>query len=185
MLVFLLLCYINISPGKNNGNYTSLDHNKLSGRWYLFMDNRSSTVRDNTYGDFEVESNGKLLNTLYRYFPDLQECRTTSLLFNPISSDSSPEMAVEFEVIRRSTNDVLGTQKILYIDDDSTRGFVIMHQESNQMDTYLVVTRSKNPSDQRIAINIALLDLNLNPEIFSEKSTNYGCETMTEQGFDF
>lgn len=42
------------------------------------------------------------------------------------------------------------------------------------MDTYLVVTRSKNPSDQRIAINIALLDLNLNPEILSEKSTNYG-----------
>lgn len=41
-------------------------------------------------------------------YSDLQECRTTSLLFNPISSDSSPEMAVEFEVIRRSTNGEAG-----------------------------------------------------------------------------
>eukprot|EP00105_Crassostrea_gigas_P017901 XP_011435851.1 PREDICTED: uncharacterized protein LOC105334186 [Crassostrea gigas] len=185
MFVFLVLCYIDKSLERNTGKHTGLDHKKLSGRWYLFMDNRSSTVRDNTFGDFEVESDGKLLNTLYRYFPDLQECRTTSLMFQPIRSDSSPEMAVEFEVIRRSTNDVLGTQKMLYIDDDSANGFVIMHQESNLMDTYLVVTRSKNPSDQRPAIDAALIDLNLNPEIFYEKSANYGCETMTEQGFVF
>lgn len=63
---------------------------------------------------------------------------------------------------------------MLYIDDDSANGFVIMHQESNLMDTYLVVTRSKNPSDQRPAIDAALIDLNLNPEIFYEKSANYG-----------
>uniref|UniRef100_K1Q521 Uncharacterized protein n=1 Tax=Magallana gigas TaxID=29159 RepID=K1Q521_MAGGI len=53
-----------------------------------------------------------------------------------------------------------------------------MHQESNLMDTYLVVTRSKNPSDQRPAIDAALIDLNLNPEIFYEKSANYAVGSL-------
>lgn len=185
LFIFLLFASDNKSLGRSNGKLSSLDRNKLLGRWYLIMDNRSSSVRDNTYGDFELASDGKLLNNLYRYFPDLEECRTTSLLFRPLSSDPLPEMAVEFEVVRRSTNEVLGTQQILYIDDDPANGFVIMHQESNLMDTYLVVTRSKNPSDTRPAIHTALQNLNLNLGTFFEKSTNYGCETKKEQGFEF
>lgn len=42
---------------------------QLSGRWYLFMDTRNNIIRDNTYGDFEIASNGKLMISLYRYFP--------------------------------------------------------------------------------------------------------------------
>lgn len=186
-----LLCVNNASWGllkvykRNNENLKSLDHNKLLGRWYLLMDNRNSTVRDNTFGDFELERGGKLLNHLYRYFPNTEECRTTSLMFQPLSSDPSPDHAVEFEVIRMSTNEVLGKQKILYINDDPETGFIIMHQESNQMDTYLVVTRSKNSSGQQHIINNALENLNLDPNELRHKSTNYGCETNSERGFEF
>uniref|UniRef100_A0A8W8MV47 Uncharacterized protein n=1 Tax=Magallana gigas TaxID=29159 RepID=A0A8W8MV47_MAGGI len=114
-----------------------------------------------------------------------QECRSTSLLFQPLSSDPSPEHAVEFEVIRMSNKEVLGTQTYLYINDDKERGFVIMHQESNQMNTYLVVTRSKTPSGQQQAINNALINLNLDQNELRVKSTDYGCETNTERGFEF
>nr|XP_034311600.1 uncharacterized protein LOC105334187 [Crassostrea gigas] len=188
---FLILCVINASWGllrvykRSNENLSSLDHSKLFGRWYLFMDNRNSTVRDNTFGDFELTGDGKLLNHLYRYFPNTQECRSTSLLFQPLSSDPSPEHAVEFEVIRMSNKEVLGTQTYLYINDDKERGFVIMHQESNQMNTYLVVTRSKTPSGQQQAINNALINLNLDQNELRVKSTDYGCETNTERGFEF
>lgn len=37
-------------------------------------------------------------------FRNTEECRTTSLMFQPLSSDPSPEHAVELEVIRMSTN---------------------------------------------------------------------------------
>lgn len=37
-------------------------------------------------------------------FRNTEECRTTSLMFQPLSSDPSSEHAVEFEVIRMSTN---------------------------------------------------------------------------------
>ena len=33
------------------------------------MDNRSAAIRDNTYGDFETMSDGRLIKTIYRYFP--------------------------------------------------------------------------------------------------------------------
>uniref|UniRef100_A0A8W8MVX0 Uncharacterized protein n=1 Tax=Magallana gigas TaxID=29159 RepID=A0A8W8MVX0_MAGGI len=73
-------------------------------------------------------------------------------------------------------DDVLWKQKILYINDDPGTGFLIMHQKSNQMNTYLVVTRSKTLSCQQQAINTTLINLNLDQNELRVKSTNYGCE---------
>ncbi|XP_056017473.1 uncharacterized protein LOC125669177 [Ostrea edulis] len=143
----------------------------VSGRWYLYMDTRNTDVRDNTFGDFDVLGNGKLVNNLYRWFPDLEECRTTALSFNPVSSD--PETAVKFKVTRMSTKEELGTQTFLYINDHPTEGFVIMHQET-QLDTYLITTRQRDPSNLDDEIKAALLELKLDPQNFRVKSTNYG-----------
>lgn len=60
-----------------------------------------------------------------------------------------------------------------------------MHQESNQMDTYLVVTRSKNSSGQQHIINNALENLNLDPNELRHKSTNYGMVRFTSLNFKF
>lgn len=158
---------------------------QLSGRWYLFMDTRNNIIRDNTYGDFEIASNGKLMISLYRYFPDLEDCRTTSFMLQPLSSDPSPEVAVEFDLIRMSTKEKHGKQVILFIDNHPETGFAIMHLKT-RIDAYLVVTRSKNPSNKSAviaSIEAALCDLGLDVKDFATKSTNYGCETKTEHGF--
>lgn len=49
-----------------------------------------------------------------------------------------------------------------------------MYQESNQMNTYLVATRSKTLSGQQQAINNALINLNLDQNELKVKSTDYG-----------
>ncbi|XP_048762334.2 uncharacterized protein LOC125670931 [Ostrea edulis] len=145
------------------------------------MDTRDTDVRDNTFGDFDVLGNGKLVNNLYRWFPDLEECRTTALSFDPISSD--PETVVKFRVTRRSTNETLGMQTFLYIDDHPTEGFLIMHQETH-METYLITTRQRDPSNLDDDIEAALLELDLDPQNFRVKSTNYGCERNREHGLE-
>lgn len=60
-----------------------------------------------------------------------------------------------------------------------------MHQESNQMDTYLVVTRSKNSSGQQHIINNALENLNLDPNELRHKLTNYGMVRFTSLNSKF
>nr|XP_022313551.1 uncharacterized protein LOC111118395 [Crassostrea virginica] len=160
-----------------------LEQKKLSGRWYLYMDNRSAAIRDNTYGDFETMSDGRLINTIYRYFPDLEECRITSLMFTPITSDNFRKEAMMFEVTRMSTNENLGTQTVLFIDDHPTEGFAIMHQKTH-MDTYLVTTRARDPSKQRVAIEIALTELSLDLKDMRVKSASYGCEWKQERGIE-
>lgn len=69
---------------------------------------------------------------------------------------------------------VLGTQKIVYLNDDPADGFVIIHQNTMGEETYLVATRTKNPSDQLTTIETALLKLNLDPKKFTKKPTNFG-----------
>ncbi|XP_062616326.1 uncharacterized protein LOC134278026, partial [Saccostrea cucullata] len=158
-------------------NPQCLDHGKFKGRWYLFMDTRSANVRDNTYGDHEVLDDGSVLITLYRWFPSLEECRTTAQKFVPLDSD----LSVKFEVIRMSTKEKLGTHTILYVNDDPVNGFAIMHQQTH-IDTYLITTRTKNPKNLDDKISAALSGLNLDSQSFKKKSTNYGCETKTEKG---
>lgn len=69
---------------------------------------------------------------------------------------------------------VLGTQKIVYLNDDPADGFVIIHQNTMGEETYLVATRTKNPSDQLTTIETALLKLSLDPKKFTKKPTNFG-----------
>ncbi|XP_061181067.1 uncharacterized protein LOC133189684 [Saccostrea echinata] len=140
---------------------------------YLFMDTRNTDLRDNTFGDFEVLGDGRLVNTLYRWFPDLEECRITALKFDPLNSNSPQSETVTFEVTRMSTKERLGTQTILYMNDHPGKGFVIMHQETH-IDTYLITTRQRNPLDLEVDIEATLLALNLDPKIFRIKSSNYG-----------
>ncbi|XP_052689313.1 uncharacterized protein LOC128167564 [Crassostrea angulata] len=183
LFLFLFFCINNTSFGfskiykRNNENPTSLDHNKLTGRWYLYMDTRGEKGKGNTYGDIEIRSNGDLLDTLYEYNPDNEECKSYDIILRPLSSDPSPESAVEFEIIVPSTTFVLGTQKIVYLNDDPADGFVIIHQNTMGEETYLVATRTKNPSDQLTTIETALLKLSLDPKKFTKKPTNFGCET--------
>lgn len=40
---------------------------------------------------------------MYHLHRDIEDCRTTSFMLQPLSSDPSPEVAVEFELIRMST----------------------------------------------------------------------------------
>lgn len=69
---------------------------------------------------------------------------------------------------------VLGTQKIVYLNDDPADGFVIIHQNTMGEEAYLVATRTKNPSGQLTTIETALLKLNLDPKKFTKKPTNFG-----------
>ncbi|XP_062592628.1 uncharacterized protein LOC134254082, partial [Saccostrea cucullata] len=182
LLAFLFSLCQETSSSQISGSYKRseslnpqrLDHgkcNQLKGRWYLLMDTRSADVRDNTYGDFEVLHNGSLVNTLYRWFPNSKECRTTALMFVPLDSDLFPTEAVKFEVIRMSTKEKLGTQTILYVNDDPVNGFVIMHQQTH-IDTYLITTRIKGPKNLDDKIRAALSGLNLNSQSIKKKSTN-------------
>ncbi|XP_062597669.1 uncharacterized protein LOC134259086 [Saccostrea cucullata] len=114
---------------------------------------------------------------------NLEECRTTALKFVPLDLDLSPTEAVKFEVIRMSTKEKLGTHTILYVNDDPVNGFAIMHQQTH-IDTYLITTRTKNPKNLDDKISAALSGLNLDSQSFKKKSTNYGCETKTEKGFE-
>lgn len=187
LVLFLLFSFHDRSLGfskiykRNNENPTSLDHNKLTGRWYLYMDTRGEKGRGNTYGDIEIRSNGELLDTLYEYHPDREECESDDIMLRPLSSDPSPGSAVEFEIIVPSTTFVLGTQKIVYLNDDPVDGFVIIHQNTIGTEAYIVATRSKNPSDQLAAIETALLKLGLDPKKFIKIPTNFGCETKTKR----
>lgn len=69
---------------------------------------------------------------------------------------------------------MLGTQKIVYLNDDPVDGFVIIHQNTIGPEAYIVATRSKNPSDQLAAIETALLKLGLDPKKFIKIPTNFG-----------
>ena len=62
---------------------------------------------------------------------------------------------------------------MLFIDDHPTAGFAIMHQKTH-MDTYLVTTRARDPSKQRVAIEIALTLLSLDLKDMQVKSASYG-----------
>ena len=62
---------------------------------------------------------------------------------------------------------------MLFIDDHPTAGFAIMHQKTH-MDTYLVTTRARDPSKQRVAIEIALTELSLDLKDMRVKSASYG-----------
>ncbi|XP_048765173.2 uncharacterized protein LOC125672995 [Ostrea edulis] len=164
-------------------NPKSVDHKKLSGRWYDRMDTLNATFRSNICSDVVPLCDGTLVNTLFHWFSDLGECRTSVIALHPLRSNSSgPETAVRFLATWMSTNATIGVYTILYFDDH--QGIVIASQHTELTSGYYVSTRHRNPSHLGQAVRDALSALDLDPRKLNMESTDYGCEETREQGID-
>ncbi|XP_056019875.1 uncharacterized protein LOC130046544 [Ostrea edulis] len=160
----------------------SLDHSKLTGQWYKWMDTINSPSHS-TYLDSVLLCNGTLIKTLHQWFPDSRECRITTVIHNPVISNSSGAMtSVQFQVSRMSTNETLGMMTVLYLCEDPMEGILIMlRQKLSGELAYLVYTRKKDPIPLYHGVRTALLALSLDPKDFNLKSRNYGCEQNGKQ----
>ncbi|XP_048764169.2 uncharacterized protein LOC125672102 [Ostrea edulis] len=155
----------------------TLDHHKLTGRWYKWMDTTSSTPHS-TYLDSILLRNGTSIKTLHEWLPDSRECRIKTVIHNPVSfTTSAAETSVMFQVSRMATNETLGMVTVLYFCDDPMEGILIMlRQKLSGELAYLVYTRKKDPIPLYHGVRTALQALSLNPKDFKIKSRDYGCE---------
>ncbi|XP_048771668.2 uncharacterized protein LOC125677592 [Ostrea edulis] len=187
--IYLLVFFIRYSatsssdPGifkKEYLNPKSVDHRKFSGRWYAHMDTLNTTFRDNTFGDVVVLCDERInvVHIIHRWIPSLEECRSTAISFQPAKSDSP-----KGEFIRMSTNDNLGKMKNRYFDPHPTKGFNVVHRQTRHLpNSYVILSRQRDPRDLEKAIKQVLRALDLDDGDFYVKSKDFGCERTEEKG---
>ncbi|XP_048770808.2 uncharacterized protein LOC125676960 [Ostrea edulis] len=188
--VYLLVVLIRCSETSSSSDFgifkeeylnpKSVDHRKLSGRWYEHMDTLNNTLRDDTFVDYVVLCDGRIrsVQILNRWISSLEECRTTAVAFQPEKSDSPDGF-----IMRMSTNETLGKVTIKYLDLHPTEGFVVIHRHTHHLpDSYLISTRRRDPRNLDEVIKQALLALHLDIGNFFVKSKDFGCERREENG---